>query len=49
MKVYLRVANVRNSRHSYEERFSLIEDIEEDKKINHKEEEVRYFELKEVK
>ncbi len=49
MKTYLRVANVRNSRHSYEEQFSLVEDIEEDKKTNHEDEDVRYFELKEVK
>ena len=49
MKTYLRVAKSRISRYSYEEQFSLVEDVEEDKKTNQEGEEVRYFELKEVK
>ena len=48
MKTYLRVAKSRISRYSYEDQFSLVEDIKEDQKTNQKGEDVKYFELKEV-
>ena len=48
-KTYLRVAKVRSSRWGYKEVFSLVEDIEQDKKDTQDAVEVRYFKLEEVK